>query len=133
MPALNVIHHIELWTSDVAAAAPSFEWLLTSLGLRADHDPDWPQGRVWRHESGAYVVLEQSPALTGEHDRRRAGLNHLALRVGSRAQLDELRRVCGDHGWSELFADRYPHAGGQQHEALYVENEEGFEVELVAD
>jgi hypothetical protein len=30
-----------------------------------------------------------------------------------------------------MYADRYPHAGGDQHTALYLENSEGFEVEVV--
>lgn len=129
----NVVHHIELRTSDVAAASPSFDWLLGATGWRAQHDPAWPQGRTWHHPSGVYVVLEQSPDLTGPHDRTRAGLNHLALRVADRDQLDRLRQECAAHGWSELFADRYPHAGGPQHTALFIENGEGFEVELVAE
>lgn len=37
-----------------------------------------------------------------------------------------------EHGWQELFADKYPHAGGPTHTALFLENTEGFEVELVA-
>jgi hypothetical protein len=36
-----------------------------------------------------------------------------------------------EHGWHELYADRYPHAGGEQHVALYLESSEGFEVEVV--
>ena len=42
-------------------------------------------------------------------------------------------RQCAAHGWTELFADAYPHAGGPDHVALYLANAEGFEVELVAD
>lgn len=129
----NVVHHIELWTSDVVAATPSFDWVLTSMGWRADHDPEWSQGRNWHHPSGVYIVLEQSPAISGPHERTHAGLNHLALRVRDRDQLDRLREDAADHGWCELFADRYPHAGGPQHTALFIENDEGFELELVAD
>ena len=36
------------------------------------------------------------------------------------------------HGWTPLFADRYPWAGGPEHYAAYLENTDGFEVELVA-
>lgn len=129
----NPVHHIELWTDDLATAQPSFDWLLPQLGWAADHDPDWPDGLVWRHPSGAYVVLEQSPAVTGPHDRLRAGLNHLALRIGSREELDALRAGCAGHGWSELFADQYPHASGPDCTALYLENAQGFEIEVVVD
>lgn len=127
----NPVHHIELWTDDLATIQPAFDWLLPRLGWAADHDPQWPEGKVWRHESGAYVVLEQSPAVTGPHDRMRAGLNHLALRIDSRELLDEIRAEAGEHGWSELFAEDYPHAGGPDYTALYLENAQGFEIEIV--
>ena len=35
-------------------------------------------------------------------------------------------------GWTLMFADRHPFAGGPDHYAAYLENTEGFEVELVA-
>jgi hypothetical protein len=31
-----------------------------------------------------------------------------------------------------MFADRHPRAGGDQHYAAYLEDADGFEVELVA-
>jgi hypothetical protein len=31
-----------------------------------------------------------------------------------------------------MFADAHPHAGGPNHYAAYLENPDGFEVELVA-
>jgi hypothetical protein len=65
------------------------------------------------------------------YDRMRPGVNHLALTVEDRATLDRIRAESSAHGWHELFADRYPHAGGDQHTALYLESSEGFEVEIV--
>ena len=129
----NPVHHIELWTTDLHASVASFDWLLPLLGWQAQHDPDWPQGRTWTHPSGIYVVLEESPAITGPHDRMRAGLNHLAFRAKDRTLLDGLQRQCSSHGWTELFADKYPHAGGPEHTALFLENSEGFEVEIVIE
>lgn len=125
------IHHVELWTRDLTGTAPSFHWLLTELDWTL-RDDGWDRGRIWTHPSGVYVVLEQSPAVHGVHDRTRPGLNHLALAVSGRARLDALRADCAAHGWSELFAGAYPHAGGPDHTALFAENAEGFEVELVA-
>ena len=37
-----------------------------------------------------------------------------------------------DHGWSQLYADRHPWAGGPDHYAAFLENGERFKVELVA-
>jgi hypothetical protein len=36
------------------------------------------------------------------------------------------------NGWTLLFADRHPYAGGPEHYAAYLSNADGFEVELVA-
>mgnify|MGYP001405739428 CR=1 FL=1 len=130
----NPVHHIELWTHDLVGVVGSFDWLLTNLGWRDEPNRDWPQGRIWRHAQGVYVVLEQSSDVSdSRHDRLRPGLNHLALRGRDREHLDWLRARCGSHGWSELFADRYPHAGGPEHTALFLENAQGFEIEIVAD
>ncbi|MDQ0708748.1 hypothetical protein QFZ52_001400 [Arthrobacter woluwensis] len=130
---MPIFHHLELWTRDLSGAEPSFDWLLSRLGFVKDDPADWPQGRIWRHPEGSYLVLEQSPAvLDAPHDRFRPGLNHLALTVPGRDLLDELRRDAESHGWQELFPEAYPHAGGPQHTALYLVNGQGFEVELVA-
>lgn len=131
--ARNPLHHVELWTRDLVTSRRSFGWLMTELGWPERRDPDWPAGTTYHHRSGVYLVLEQSPAIDGDHVRTHAGLNHLAFRVDGRAQLDALRDECGAHGWTELFAENYPHAGGEDHTALFLANDEGFEVELVVD
>ncbi|MDO4897955.1 MAG: glyoxalase [Rothia sp. (in: high G+C Gram-positive bacteria)] len=123
------MHHIELWTADYKASAPSWDWLLRNLGWK--EQDTWHLGKSWRAADASYLVLEQSSDVNGQHDRMRAGLNHLALNCMSRQELDHIRAEAPEHGWAELFADRYPHAGGNQHTALYLENAEGFEVELV--
>jgi hypothetical protein len=88
----------------------------------------------WKHPDGTYAFLERSPDLLDErHDRLRPGINHLAFTVPDLAALDALRSEAGGHGWSELYADKYPYAGGDDHTALYLENSESFEVEVVAE
>jgi len=91
-----------------------------------------PDGRSWRL-GGTYLVVEQSPALTGgEHDRLRPGLNHLAFHAGPRQRVDELAADGPAHGWTLLFPDRHPYAGGPEHYAGYLASTDNFEVELVA-
>ena len=127
----GTIHHVELWVPDLAAALPTWAWLFDRLG----HSPfqNWEHGRSWRL-GPSYIVLEESPALRREpHDRLRPGLNHLAFHVGSRAALDAIVRDAGRHGWRLLFPERHPYAGGPDHYAAYLEDAQGFEVELVAE
>ncbi|WP_037582155.1 VOC family protein [Phaeacidiphilus oryzae] len=129
-PRAGTLHHVELWVPDLGRAVRSLGWLLTAMGYQPYQD--WPEGRSWRL-GGTYLVVEQSPALTSDvHDRRRPGLNHLAFHVHGRAAVDALADEAPRHGWRLLFPDRHPHAGGERHYAAYLEDADGFEVELVA-
>jgi catechol 2,3-dioxygenase-like lactoylglutathione lyase family enzyme len=124
------LHHVELWVPDLPAAEASWGWLLGELGWQPYQR--WPDGRSWR-SGEVYLVIEQSPALSAPgHDRRAPGLNHLAFHAGDRARVDKLVGAAPDHGWSLLFADRHPYAGGPEHYAGYLEDRDGYEVELVA-
>lgn len=129
-PAARALHHLDLWVDDLRAAARSWGWLLGELGW--SEYQTWRDGVSWVHPDGTYLGVEQSPDLApGGHDRLRAGLNHLALTVNVRRALDALRATAPEHGWQELFADRYPHAGGPEHTALFLQDGQGFEVEIV--
>ncbi len=130
-PPVGAIHHIELWVPNLDRAIVSWGWLLTALGYRMFQD--WPGGRSW--QSGhAYIVVEQSPArVASRHDRCRPGLNHLAFHVPNRPHVEQLTAEALLHGWKLMFSDLHPYAGGPQHYAAYLENSDGFEVELVAD
>src|SRR4051795_4419986 len=86
---------------------------LTALGAKPHQS--WEHGRSWRKDA-VYVVVEQSPALAGDqHERRAPGLNHLAFRAGTAAELDTLVAAAPPYGWRLLFADRHPWAGGPEH------------------
>ena len=122
----RAIHHWDLWVGDLEVAVDEWGWVLGELGWEADG------ATSWRAEDGTYLFLERSPdQVDAAYDRMRPGVNHLALVVDDRALLDRIRAESSAHGWHELFADRYPHAGGEEHVALYLESSEGFEVELV--
>ncbi|MFI8340910.1 VOC family protein [Streptomyces sp. NPDC085639] len=129
-PVSGTLHHVELWVPDLDRAIASLGWLLERLG----HAPfqHWENGRSWRL-GPTYLVVEESPALTADrHDRCRPGLNHLAFHVEDPAAVERLSEEATRHGWRLLFPDRHPYAGGPRHCAAYLENEDGFEVELVA-
>lgn len=125
------LHHVEIWVRDFPRAETSIGWLLERLGfVRTD---SWKTGASWTG-TGGYIVIEAGPdVVPGEHERRRPGLNHLAFGAGTAAEVDLLVRRAASHGWTLMFQDRHPHAGGPGHYAAYLENGDGFEVELVAD
>ena len=126
----GTLHHVEIWVPNLDRAVVSWGWLLSSLGYEPFQD--WPGGRSWRC-GPTYIVLEQSPARTAtRHDRSPSGPQSPGFSRGQPGLTDELSVDAGQHGWRMLFADQYPYAGGTGHYAAYLENIDGFEVELVA-
>jgi catechol 2,3-dioxygenase-like lactoylglutathione lyase family enzyme len=129
-PVAGSLHHVEVWVSDLQRTLASWGWLLEELGY--DLFQNWAGGRSWRLGQ-TYLVFEQSPDLSAdEHDRRRPGLNHLAFHLEDTAAVDRLVEQAVRNGWTLMFPERHPHAGGEQHYAAYLEDADGFEVELVA-
>lgn len=125
-----MLHHLTLWVPDLGRAEDSWSWLLGEL----DYDLDSSAGPVllFRHPGGFSLALEQSPDMVPGmlYSRFRPGLNHLAFRVGSTAALTAIVRGAADHGWSEMATgDLHPIAGGA--DVVYLEDRDGFEVELV--
>ena len=128
MVSFGAIHHVELQTSDLAAATPQWGWLLGELGYSPYQE--WEGGQSWRN-GDAYLVVARAPR-PGAHDRRSPGLSHLAFHAGSKADVDRLWVAAVEHGWAQLYVDRHPWAGGSEHYAAFLENNDRFKVELVA-
>ena len=126
----GALHHIELWVPNLKRAKDEWGWILSRLGY--EKYQNWSSGISWRR-GPTYIVVEESPDLSSrEHQRTAPGLNHLAFKAGSREGVDALAGESAHHGWSPLFLDKYPNAGGPEHYAAYLVNSDGFELELVA-
>jgi catechol 2,3-dioxygenase-like lactoylglutathione lyase family enzyme len=125
-----MLHHLTLWVPDLERAEPSWRWLLGELGYSLDRSLE--RVLLFRHPSGFALVLEQSADMVPGmlHSRLRPGLNHVAFKLDATAVLDELVEAAADHGWSTMDAEGHPIAGGA--EVAYLEDRDGFEVELVA-
>ncbi|MGZ2225122.1 VOC family protein [Glutamicibacter nicotianae] len=125
-----MLHHVEIWVADLAASTASLGWLLTRLGYTVNSQ--WANGISYSCGE-FYIVLESGPdAKKQRHDRLAPGLNHLAFHAGTRQDVDTLAAEALDHGFTRMFAQLHPYAGGVQHYAAYLEDAAGFEVELVA-
>ncbi|WP_347693134.1 reverse transcriptase-like protein [Arthrobacter sp. Bz4] len=99
------LHHVELWVSDLQAATASLGWLLLQLGFTARET--WADGASYVGADGLYLVIEAGPDVTGElHERRRPGLNHLAFRAGSPAEVDLLARRATSHAGRQCSPTR---------------------------
>ncbi|MFD8979575.1 VOC family protein [Streptomyces sp. NPDC059564] len=129
-PLPGTLHHVEIWVPDLDRAVADWQWFLEDLGYTLHQS--WEHGRSWKL-GPTYLVFEQSPALTAHrHDRCAPGLNHLAFHIDSPARVDVLTAKALANGWTLLFPDRHPHAGGTHQHAAYLESRDGFEIELVA-
>ncbi|GGR61079.1 VOC family protein [Streptomyces roseolus] len=129
-PVRGTLHHVEIRVPDLDRALASLGWLLRTLGYTVSQS--WDTGRS-RLLGPTYLVIEQSAALTADrHDRRRPVLNHLAFHTEDAAAVENLVAEAARHGWNLMFPEPHPYAGGEQHYAAYLENADGFEVELVA-
>jgi catechol 2,3-dioxygenase-like lactoylglutathione lyase family enzyme len=131
----GALHHVELRVADLDGARASWGWLLERLGYRTYQQ--WSAGTSWRLGE-TYLVVERANT-DAAHDRRIAGLSHLAFHAGSPDDVDRIAADAEANGWSPLYAERYPWAGGAPsadfagHYAAYLENAERFKVELVAE
>lgn len=125
-----MLHHVEIWVDDFAASKASLGWLFTRLGYRVQSQ--WPNGVSYAQEN-FYIVVESGPDVRHQpHDRRAPGLNHLAFGCSSAQEVDVVTAEACERGFSLMFGDRHPYAGGANHYAAYLEDQSGFEVELVA-
>ncbi len=124
-------HHVEVWVVDLEQAKAEWGWFLERVGFTLLSE--WDEGQSWE-AGGAYLTLTTSPNTVGStHERRMPGVNHLAFKSGAAERVDELMAAASAHGWRPLYQERYPHAGGPDHYAGWLENSAGFKVEVVAD
>lgn len=126
-----MLHHVELYVSDLHKSLKAWDWLLTELGYTVYQQ--WDEGRSYRFNTTYLVFVQTETAhLDPPYHRKKTGLNHLAFHAESLEQLERLRSELPDHGFQELYADRFPHAGGPNSIALYFEDPDRMKVELVA-
>lgn len=127
----GLIHHIELYVSDLKKTIDFWGWLLEELGYSLFQE--WESGRSWKlGESYLVFVQAEDRFLNVSYHRCRVGLNHLAFHASSRQQVDELTNKLQDKGIPILYTDKHPFAGGPEHYAVYFEDPDRMKVELVA-
>lgn len=126
-----MLHHIELYVSNLERSERFWSWLLGQLGY--ERYQRWAHGVSYRSD-GAYIVFVQAELryMDVPYHRKRVGLNHLAFRAASREQVDALTEALQDRGITLLYAQAHPFAGGERHYAVYFEDPDRIKVEIVA-
>lgn len=131
MNELGLLHHVEIYVSDLKRSADFWGWFLSELGYTLYQE--WEEGRSWKL-GDTYLVFVQTEEkyLDVPYHRCRVGLNHLAFHARSREQVDELTAKVRARGMNVLYNDKHPFAGGDNYYALFFEDPDRIKVELVA-
>ncbi|WP_057896860.1 VOC family protein [Liquorilactobacillus oeni] len=127
-----MINHIEIYVSDLFVSSKFWKWLLVGhLGYKTYQK--WEKGISYIKDSCSYIVFVQADKkkLALSYNRTRIGLNHLAFSIPDKSTLAQIKMELNALNYRELYADRYPHAGGKDRYALYFEDPDRIKVEIV--
>lgn len=126
-----MLHHIELYVSNLDKSVEFWGWFLQELGYSSFQK--WESGHSWKLD-GTYIVFVQAEErfLDITYHRCRVGLNHLAFYANSRHHVDEITKALQVKGVNILYKNKHPFAGGNDHYAVYFEDPDRIKVELVA-
>ncbi|WP_044336980.1 VOC family protein [Rossellomorea aquimaris] len=127
----GLLHHIEIYVSDLKSSIDFWSWLLEELGYSLFQE--WESGQSWRL-GDTYIVFVQTEErfLDVPYHRCRVGLNHLAFHAESREHIDDMTMKLKNKGINILYTDQHPFAGGDDYYAVYFEDPDRIKVELVA-
>ncbi|GLC88775.1 VOC family protein [Lysinibacillus piscis] len=127
----GLIHHIEIYVSDLKSSIKFWSWFLEELGYQPFQS--WEGGHSWKIGK-TYIVFVQTEErfMDIPYHRCRVGLNHLAFHAISRQQVDDMTKKLELKGIKILYTDKHPFAGGEKHYAVYFEDPDRIKVELVA-
>lgn len=126
----GLIHHIELYVSNLERSLAFWSWLLEALGYQAYQS--WDQGKSWKL-GDTYLVFVQADEAFKEtpYHRRAVGLNHLAFHATSRQQVDDFTQTLRERGIPILYEPRHPFAGGPNHYAVFFEDSDRIKVDFL--
>lgn len=127
----GLLHHIEIYVSDLKRSIGFWSWFLEELGYMPFQE--WESGQSWKI-GDTYIVFVQTEErfLDISYHRCRVGLNHLAFHASSRQHVDEITEKLKGKGANILYAEEHPYAGGEDHYAVYFEDPDRIKVEVVA-
>lgn len=126
-----MLHHIELYVSNLNQSIQFWEWLLKELGYESYQR--WESGISLKYNE-TYIVFVQTEEryLDVPYHRCRVGLNHLAFHAKSKEQVIDITKQLQQRGVNILYQNKHPYAGGENHYAVYFEDPDRIKVELVA-
>jgi catechol 2,3-dioxygenase-like lactoylglutathione lyase family enzyme len=127
----SMLHHVEIYVSNLEKSIEFWSWLLTELGY--EQFQKWELGISWKYQE-TYLVFVQTEErfLDVPYHRCRVGLNHLAFHARSMGQVDEITETLLKKEIRILYKEKHPYAGGREYYAVFFEDPDRIKVELVA-
>ncbi|TAG77726.1 MAG: hypothetical protein EAZ21_14280 [Betaproteobacteria bacterium] len=131
MARSGVLHHVEIYVSALDATKRFWGDFLGRLG---DSDGrDFPGGVTYELGDTYITFVQVDPAYAEPaYHRKRVGLNHLSFHAESREQVDHMTHWVKQQGYTVLYENKHPYAGGEDYYALFCEDPDRMKVELVA-
>ena len=125
-----MLHHVELYVSDLEKSIEFWAWFLKELGYETFQK--WEEGQSFK-KGETYLVFVQTEKryLDIPYHRKGVWLNHLAFHAHTRQQVDEVTQELQKRKVNILYADKHPYAGGKNYYAVYFEDPDRMKVELV--
>ena len=129
----GIIHHIEIYVSDLKRTILFWDWLLTKKFTYEIYQ-QWDSGISFKLGE-TYIVFVQTEKkyLSNPYNRKNTGLNHLAFHCSSKEFVDTLTKELKEKNINILYADKHPYAGGENYYAVFFEDPDRIKVEVVAD
>ncbi len=128
----GIIHHIEIYVSDLEKSIIFWKWLLTEEFSYTVFQK-WDEGISFKLADTYIVFVQSTPQyLSNAYNRKNTGLNHLAFHCDSRQFVDELTHELRAKNISLLYPDKHPFAGGKHYYAVFFEDPDRIKVEVVA-
>ena len=127
----GVLHHIEIYVSDLAKTKDFWSWLLKELVYVIYQQFE---GGISYKLNDSYIVFVQTEKefLDDGYHRKRTGLNHLAFHVDSKTEIDWFTEELRKKKVNVLYENKHPYAGGKDYCAVFFEDPDRIKVELVA-
>ncbi|MCX7877123.1 MAG: VOC family protein [Ignavibacteria bacterium] len=131
MKQSGIIHHIEIYVSDLKKSISFWKWLLTKK-FSYEIFEKWDRGISFIFGK-TYIVLVQTEKkyLDVPYNRKRTGLNHIAFHCTSRKFIDKLTEELKKKKIRILYTDKHPYAGGKNYYAVFFEDPDRIKVEVV--
>jgi catechol 2,3-dioxygenase-like lactoylglutathione lyase family enzyme len=129
----GLIHHIEIYVSDLKKTIVFWEWFLTKKFAYKIFQK-WDRGISFKL-GDTYIVFFQTEKkyLSNPYNRKNTGLNHLAFHCSSKEFVDTLTKELKEKNINILYAYKHPYAGGENYYAVFFEDPDRIKVEVVAD